>query len=236
MQAGTVMGNLASAIGIGTEDAALVAALKAGSEEAFAVLIAQYSQPIYSLIARSLQDPADAADTTQEVFIKVFRSIRSFHGDASLRTWIYRIALHEASNQRRWWGRHKRQEVTIDAPLGSAETSDGDDAPCLSATLMDGGGTPHDHAEHAQLKARVEDALRQLPEAFRTVVVLREMEGFCYEEIAEILNVPAGTVKSRLTRGRAALRKILLAEGLGSTLAGGQRGAAETRVPRGVTR
>ncbi len=96
MQAGTLMGNLASAIGVRTEDAALVAALKAGSEEAFGLLIAQYSQPLYSLIARSLQDPADAADITQEVFIKVFRSIRSFHGEASLRTWLYRIALHEA--------------------------------------------------------------------------------------------------------------------------------------------
>jgi len=211
MQAGTAMGNLASAIGIGTEDAALVAALKAGSEEAFGILIAQYSQPLYSLIARSLQDPADAADITQEVFIKVFRSIRSFHGDASLRTWLYRIALREASNQRRWWGRHKRQEVTIDAPVSADE---GDDSMCMSGLLTDANGSPFDHVAEAEMKARVEDALRKLPEAFRTVVVLREMEGFCYEEIAEILDVPAGTVKSRLTRGRAALKQILVAEGL----------------------
>src|SRR5476649_1632203 len=121
MQAGIAMGNLVSAIGVGSEDAALVAALKAGSEEAFGMLIAQYSQPLYSLIARSLQDPADAADITQEVFIKVFRSIRSFHGDSSLRTWLYRIALREASNQRRWWTRHKRQEISIDAPLENEE-------------------------------------------------------------------------------------------------------------------
>ena len=93
MQAGIVVGNLASAIGITTEDAALVADLKAGSEEAFGILIAQYHQPLYSLIARSLNDPADAADITQEVFIKVFRNIRGFHGEASLRTWLYRIAL-----------------------------------------------------------------------------------------------------------------------------------------------
>src|ERR1700753_1735294 len=115
MQAGTIGGNLASALGIPPEDAALVADLKAGSEEAFAVLIAQYHQPLYSLIARSLSDPADAADITQEVFIKVFRSIRSFHGGSSLLTWLYRIALHEASNQRRWWSRHKKQEITIDS-------------------------------------------------------------------------------------------------------------------------
>ena len=90
MQAGMAVGNLASAIGITNEDAALIADLKAGSEDAFALLIAQYHQPLYSLIARNLNDPADAADISQqEVFIKVFRSIRGFHGDASLRTWLY---------------------------------------------------------------------------------------------------------------------------------------------------
>ena len=223
MQAGTMMSNLASAIGVRTEDAALVAALKAGSEEAFGLLIAQYSQPLYTLIARSLQDPADAADITQEVFIKVFRSIRSFHGESSLRTWMYRIALHEASNQRRWWTRHKRQELTIDTPLGASETDDGEDALCLGATLTDGRYSPCECAEHGELKARVEDSLRKLPEAIRTVVVLREMEGFSYEEIAEIIQVPTGTVKSRLMRGRAALKEILLNDGLGGLLAGGVR-------------
>jgi len=214
MQAGIVMGNLASAIAIGSEDAALVAALKAGSEEAFGILIAQYSQPLYSLIARSLQDPADAADITQEVFIKVFRSIGSFHGDASLRTWLYRIALREASNRRRWWSRHKRQEIAIDAPVNSVDGDEGDDSVSLSGLLIDGSGSPYDHAAQAEMKFRVEAALRQLPETFRTVVILREMEGFCYEEIAEILDVPAGTVKSRLTRGRSALKQILVDHGL----------------------
>jgi len=214
MQAGIAMGNLVSAIGVGSEDAALVAALKAGSEEAFGMLIAQYSLPLYSLIARSLQDPADAADITQEVFIKVFRSIRSFHGDASLRTWLYRIALREASNQRRWWTRHKRQEITIDTPLSTSESEDGEESMCLSGILTDSADSPYDHAAQAEMKTRVEVALRQLPEAFRTVVVLREMEGFSYEEIAEILDVPAGTVKSRLTRGRAALKQILSDRGL----------------------
>jgi RNA polymerase sigma-70 factor (ECF subfamily) len=207
MQAGTLVGNLASAIGITMEDAALVADLKAGSEEAFAVLIAQYHQPLYSLIARSLNDPADAADITQEVFIKVFRSIRSFHGDASLRTWLYRIALHEASNQRRWWSRHKRQEITIDTP---AESDSDEGGLCLSATLADHGDSPFDRAAQSEVRERVEGALRQLPEAFRNVIILREIEGFAYEEISEILNVNIGTVKSRLTRGRSALRTLLV--------------------------
>src|SRR6201996_7142869 len=153
MQAGTIVGNLASAIGITTEDAALVADLKAGSEQAFSVLIAQYHQPIYSLIARSLNDPADAADITQEVFIKVFRNIRGFHGEASLRTWLYRIALHEASNQRRWWSRHKRQEITIDSSAGA----DGDDDPglSLSATLADQRNSPFDDAAQAEVRGKV---------------------------------------------------------------------------------
>ncbi len=210
MQAGIVVGNLASAIGFRTEDAALVADLKAGSEEAFAVLIAQYHQPLYSLIARSLNDPADAADITQEVFIKVFRSIRGFHGESSLRTWLYRIALHEASNQRRWWSRHKKQEITIDSPSES-DSEDHGSAFCLSSTLADDSDSPFDHAAQAEVRERVESALRQVPEAFRTVVVLREIEGFAYEEIAEILNVNLGTVKSRLTRGRSALRTLLVA-------------------------
>lgn len=211
MQAGIAVGNLASAIGITTEDAALVADLKAGSEEAFAVLIAQYHQPIYSLIARSLNDPADAADITQEVFIKVFRSIRGFHGEASLRTWLYRIALREASNQRRWWSRHKKQEITIDSPAeldSDAENS----RLCLGATLADNADSPFDRAVQAEVREHIESALSQLPEAFRTVVILREIEGFAYEEIAEILNVNLGTVKSRLTRGRTALRALLVTE------------------------
>ena len=205
IQAGTIVGNLASAIGFSTEEATLIADLKAGSEEAFGILIAQYHQPLFSLIARSLDDPADAADITQEVFIKVFRSIRNFNGDSSLRTWLYRIALHEASNQRRWWSRHKRREITLDTPPSELE----EDAPTLAMILADRHGTPLDHAEQGELRASVEQALRELPEAFRTVVVLREIEGFAYEEIAEVLGVNLGTVKSRLTRGRHLLRDLL---------------------------
>ena len=207
MQAGTAVGNLASAIGIRTEEASLVADLKAGSEEAFGLLIAQYHQPLFSLISRSLNDPADAADITQEVFLKVFRNIKGFHGDASLKTWLYRIALHEASNRRRWWSRHKQQELTIDSPL--AESGDDGEALCLGDTLADGGRSPLERAAAQQTRVRVEAALQKLPENFRTVVVLREIEGFAYDEIAEILNIHIGTVKSRLLRGRAALKNHL---------------------------
>jgi len=212
MQAGMAVSNLASAMGIRTEEATLVAELKAGNEQAFALLIAQYHQPLYSLISRNLNDPADAADITQEVFIKVFRNIRSFHGDASLRTWLYRIALHESSNQRRWWSRHKRQEIGIDSPIESADSEAAGESFSLASSLADTARSPYDQAVQGELRLRVEEALRQLPEAYRTVVVLREIEDFGYEEIAEILDVNLGTVKSRLTRGRAALRALLVAE------------------------
>lgn len=202
------MSDLASAIGIRAAEESFIAELKAGSEDAFAQLLMEYGNPIYSLIARSLRDPSDAADVTQEVFVKVFRNISQFHGDSSLRTWIYRIALHEASNQRRWWSRHKRQELTIDAPL------EGDEGECfcMADALPSDGASPYECAAQAQIAERVVAGLRELPDAFREVVVLREIEGFGYEEIAEMLNVNLGTVKSRLTRGRALLREVLRKE------------------------
>jgi len=200
------MSDLASAIGIRAAEQSLVEELKIGSETAFALLVAQYSHSIYSLIARNLRDSADAADVTQEVFVKVFRNISTFNGDASLRTWIYRIAVHEASNQRRWWKRHKKQELTIDAPI---ENDEGESF-CLADALAADDASPYECAANTEMKERIEAALLTVPEAFRTVVVLREIEGFGYEEIAEILDVNLGTVKSRLTRGRSALREALL--------------------------
>ena len=200
------MSDLASAIGIRAEEQSLIAELKSGSEPAFALLIAQYGHPIYSLIARSLRDPSDAADVTQDVFIKVFRNISSFDGRSSLRTWMYQIALREASNQRRWWSRHKQQETAIDALI---ENQQGETF-CLADALAAQDASPYDCAVSAQVREHVEAALATLPEVFREVVVLREIEGFGYEEIAEILNVNIGTVKSRLTRGRAALREALI--------------------------
>lgn len=202
MQAGTAVGNLAGVIGVHPEEAAVIEQLKAGSEDAFAWLIGRYQQPLYSLIYRILPNPGDAADITQEVFVKVFRGIGHFHGESSLRTWIYRIALHEALNQRRWWSRHQRQQVTI-------EPDNDEQYPAAGEVLVDTHESPFDAAVHAEIAARVEAALREVPEPFRTVVVLRDIEGFGYEEIAEILNANLGTVKSRLMRGRAHLKARL---------------------------
>jgi RNA polymerase sigma-70 factor, ECF subfamily len=210
MQAGTALGNLAGIAVIRPEEAAIVAELKAGSEEAFAWLIATYHQPLYSLVARTIPDSADAADLTQEIFIKIYRGIGTFHGDASLRTWIYRIALHEALNQRRWWCRHKRCEVTIES--NSCDSYDGEPL-SLKETLVDGQQSPFDFAAQQQVRDHVEAKLREVSEVFRTVVVLRDIEGFAYEEIADILKINLGTVKSRLVRGRAQLKALLMPPG-----------------------
>jgi RNA polymerase sigma-70 factor, ECF subfamily len=143
---------------------------------------------------------------TQDVFIKIYKGIGGFNGDSSLRTWIYRIALREASNQRRWWGRHKRQEVTIETEAGHGD--DGN-AICLKDTLVDGHESPFDLAAQQEVRHRVEEEIRLIPEPFQAVVVLRDIEGFSYEEVAEILGVNLGTVKSRLMRGRAHLKSRL---------------------------
>ena len=105
MAGATTLSDLASALGVRSQESAVIAELKAGSEEAYVWLIGEFHQPIYSLVYRIVNDASDAADTTQEVFLKVFRGIKHFHGQSSLKTWIYRIALHEAANRRRWWFR-----------------------------------------------------------------------------------------------------------------------------------
>jgi len=202
------MGNVASALTLQSEEAALVEELRAGSEEAFAWLLARYHQPIYSLLARTVHDRADAADLTQEVFVKVFRGVSGFHGESSLRTWIYRIALREASNQRRWWVRHKQQEIPIEQEIAATDSGN----PIrLGETLVDPGESPFEAAAHEENRTRVEWALSQVPEPFRTTLILRDIEGFVYEEVAEMQGVNLGTVKSRLVRGRACLKALLTA-------------------------
>lgn len=200
------MGNIAGALTLQSEEIALVAELQAGSEDAFTWLIERYHQPIYSLLARTVQDRADAADLTQEVFVKIFRGIGGFHGDSSLRTWIYRIALREASNQRRWWMRHRQQEVPMEQEIG--ECNSANSVP-LKDTLVDPGESPYEIAAHEEERLRVELALQQIPEPYRTTLILRDIEGFVYEEVAEMQGVNLGTVKSRLVRGRAILRNLL---------------------------
>jgi RNA polymerase sigma-70 factor, ECF subfamily len=213
VQADLTMGNIAGTLALPTEEAALIEELQAGSEEAFAWLIAHYHQSIFSLLARTVRNRADAADLTQEVFVKVFRGIKGFHGESSLRTWIYRIALREASNQRRWWMRHQQHEVPIEQ-----ESQEGENGRTvrLKDMLVDPAESPYDQAVRDENRARVEWALRQVPEPFRSTLILRDIEGFVYEEVAAMQGVNLGTVKSRLVRGRACLRALLAEPSPGS--------------------
>lgn len=202
----TSVSELASAIGVRGEETAIVAELKAGSEDAYAWLIQQYHQPIYSLVYRLLDDPCDAPDTTQEVFLKVFRGIKRFNGESSLKTWIYRIAVHEASNRRRWWFRHKVRETSLE-PGQPSESPEGSRP--VGETLVDNGESPLDAVLNEEVRARVEQELKQLQEPYRTTVILRDIEEMSYEQIADVTGTSLGTVKSRLVRGRDALRKRL---------------------------
>src|SRR5579864_684724 len=207
MAGATTLGDLASAIGARSqEEAAIVAELKAGSEEAYAWLIGEFQQPVYGLVYRVVNDPADAADTTQDVFLKVFRGMKHFHGGSSLKTWIYRIALHEAANRRRWWFRHKAREMSIE-PSEAEGPSMSENA--MQAALTDHADSPFDSVAHREVQNKVEEELRKVPEPYRTTLILRDLEEMSYEEIAEVLEISLGTVKSRLTRGRDALRHRL---------------------------
>jgi len=182
------------------EEDVLVTALCQGVEEAYEILIQRYQQPVYNLVCRLLNDPSDASDIVQEVFLKVFRNIGSFRGNSSLKTWIYRIAVNEAYNHRRWFSRHQRQEVAMAADEGMPNYAD---------SLADPGRTPFDQAADHETRALVEAALEKLNAKFRAAVVLRDIEDLSYEEIAAVLDVSLGTVKSRILRGREGLRKIL---------------------------
>ena len=205
MAGATTLGDLASAIGVPSqEEAAIVAELKAGSEVAYAWLIGEFQQPVYGLVYRIVNDPADAADTTQDVFLKVFRGMKQFHGESSLKTWIYRIALHEAANRRRWWFRHKARETSIEP----AQADWGGES-AMQTALTDPTDSPFDNVAHREVQQRVEEELQKLSEPYRTTLILRDLEEMSYEEIAEVLDVSLGTVKSRLTRGREALRQRL---------------------------
>ena len=203
MAGATTLGDLASAIGARTQESAVIAELKAGSEEAYSWLIGEFHQPIYGLIYRIVNDPSDAADTMQDVFLKVFRGMKHFHGESSLKTWIYRIALHEAANRRRWWFRHKAQETPID-PIEAGECEFRGEQ-----RLVDPGESPFEKFAHTEVRAAVDQALQQVPEPYRTALILRDLEEMSYEEIAEVLAISLGTVKSRITRGRDALREKL---------------------------
>lgn len=186
---------------VSEEDARILRGLQAGIEEAYEELIARYEQPVYGLVFRLLGNQPDACDVAQEVFLKVFRNVRSFREQSSLRTWIYRIAVNEANNHRRWFARHCRREVSIE--------NDRDEHGRTVEYATDPGRSPFEQALNSENRTLIERALTKINPIFRTAVVLRDIQNLSYEEIAEILQVSLGTVKSRILRGREALRREL---------------------------
>ena len=183
------------------EDLRLVETLREGSEHGYEDLITRFQQPVYALALRLLDDQGEASDVVQEVFLKVFRNIGSFRGQSSLKTWIYRITVNEAHNARRWFFRHRRREVELDR---SAE-----DARDWKEIIPDRSRSPFDAAFDREQHVMIEAALERINPIFREAVVLRDITDLSYEEIAEVLGVSLGTVKSRILRGREALREKL---------------------------
>jgi RNA polymerase sigma-70 factor (ECF subfamily) len=190
----------ASALSWGRDEADLVHELQAGSETAFDWLVTHYHAPVYNLILGMLGDTSDAADGAQEVFLKAFRGIRNFRQGSSLKTWLYRIAIREALNHKRWFKRHVQKNVSIDA-----EPQEGQ----ARIEIEDLGATPFDQLASLEIRVVVQAALQQVPDVFRSAVILRDLEGLSYEEVSEVLECSVGTVKSRILRGRRALKEIL---------------------------
>ena len=182
-------------------EVAFVDRLQVGSDEAFETLIHLYQAPIYNVAYRILGDTSEASDAVQETFMKIFKGIKTFRGECGLKTWIYRIAISESLNRQRWWKRWRRHApVSIDdtAPNGTRLVEVTDSRP-----------TPESACAQLEMEREVQKALGGLSFEHRVVLVLRDIEGVSYEEIAETLGLSLGTVKSRLWRARSEMKTKL---------------------------
>ncbi len=185
-------------------DSQFIERLKQGEAAAFETLVAERSGEIYGLLYRLTENAEEARDLTQETFLRAFQNIGSFRGESDLRTWIYRIALNQARNRWRWWRRRRRDAtVSLDSPRAQGNRP-------LSETLRtERQQTPEQETLAHERERALRAALQTLRRAYRETVILRDIEGFSYEEIATTLGVNVGTVKSRLARGRQELRQKL---------------------------
>ena len=186
-------------------DGQFIERLKRGDAAAFETLVNERSGEIYGLLYRLTENAEEARDLTQETFLRAFQSINHFRGESDVRTWIYRIAINQARNRWRWWRRRRRDAtVSLDAPeigggrLGLIST-------LKSTTVKD----PEQDTLANERERALKKALSSLRRVYREAVVLRDIEGFAYEEIAATLQISVGTVKSRLARGRQELRRKL---------------------------
>jgi RNA polymerase sigma-70 factor, ECF subfamily len=182
---------------VGGREAALIQRCAARDEEACAELVSEHQRMVYQLSLNLLGDHNEALDLSQEVFLRVFRTIHSFRGHSTLRTWMYRIVVNQARNRQRWWRRrHRSQQVSLDEHI-----RDHGELPSPG-----NGSSPDRLLGQKQLGERIRTALERLPFDQKTALVLREIDGLSYEEIGFSLGIAVGTVKSRLARARDALR------------------------------
>lgn len=184
-------------------DAAYIERLRAGDADAFDKLVTRYSNDIYALLCRLTSDADEAADLTQETFLRALRAIGGFRAEADLKTWLYRIAINESRNRFRWWKRRRREKtVSLDENVGSSES-------CYYDVLADNSSSPEEDALRRERELILQRALSDLPAIYREPVVLFDIEGLSYEEICHALELNPGTLKSRLARGRQELKKRL---------------------------
>jgi RNA polymerase sigma-70 factor (ECF subfamily) len=186
-----------------TAEEQFIERLKAGEAAAFDHLVRERSGEVYALLYRLTEDPEEARDLTQETFLRAFQHIKRFRGEADLKTWIYRIAINQARNRWRWW-RRRRRDVTVSLDAGD---NYGDEP--LSARLRTDGANPEQETLAHEREKVLRTALRSLSRSYRETVILRDIEGMSYDEIATTLEISIGTVKSRLARGRDELRRRL---------------------------
>jgi RNA polymerase sigma-70 factor (ECF subfamily) len=190
--------------GLNAEEALFVARLQANDDAAYDELVRTFSGSIFHVAYRMLGDSAEASDAVQEIFLKVFRNIGGFKGEAALKTWIFKIAFSEILNRLRWWKRrHRFATMSLDDQPNGAGTA-------LSHTVASPGPTPEEILQSKEQETSIQQALGKLSSDHRSIIVLRDIEGFSYNEIADVLGVSIGTVKSRLARARGDLKKSLM--------------------------
>lgn len=189
--------------GLSAEEALFVARLQANEDAAYDELVRTHSASIFHVAYRMLGDTAEASDVVQEIFIKVFRNIGGFKGEASLKTWIFKIAFSEILNRLRWWKR-RRRFATIS--LDDQENNGAGPAHFVASSSP----TPEEVLQSKEQEGAIQEALGKLSKDHRSIIVLRDIEGFSYGEIADVLGVSIGTVKSRLARARSDLKKSLV--------------------------
>lgn len=180
-------------------DQELVRRVQAGDQTAFNLLVLKYQHRVLKLVGRFVNDAAEAEDVAQEAFLKAYRALASFRGDSAFYTWLYRIAINTAKNA---LVSQRRRPVDFDLDLQDPDQYD------RHAKLKES-DTPEGVLLTEEIRAVVEEAMEQLPEDLRTAIVLRELEGLSYEEIAEAMDCPVGTVRSRIFRAREAIDKKL---------------------------